>query len=369
MSKQHKIKNYSKKASFNSSGRRTPPWKVILSALIVVGLVFVGFSIYPQLKDFIGGKMQPGPLPTLEENHSEQPPDTAQSEPPIEEDEPETPVIKQIHGAEISFETAKDIKQLEEFIKTLPEDINTLFINVKNNRGQVLFKTNLADAKAWGAVVENPIDLSSVATTVKKNGLNMGVRLAVLSDPVAARGNLDNAIYHKSGVIWIDNTLDRGGKPWTTPYAQGTRTYNGELIKELVSLGADCILLDYLHFPIDPTNSGDVKAVAGVSRADALVSFYGELKEHTGGVPMYVSISENAFNGGAEGNNAVQFGGDPATLGIDSWCISLNEPGLGASGLTLPQAPDKNIIYSLKGNTDNIPSTMKDVSYIVAEGN
>lgn len=335
--KPHKIKSYYSKRSFSPKPPRSP-WKIILAIVLVVALVFVGISLYGPVSDFIKGRTEPTPRP---EPPTPEPTPPATSEvskapEPEPEPEPEKPTLgESMHIQQLPVDTATDPAKLETFLSQLPEDCNAVVLQVKDPQGRVYYASENESAKQWEALTANPLDFSSVAKTVQDNGLFLIAQLSVFSDPVAARGDLDNAVMHNSGVIWLDNALASGGKPWTTPYSAKARAYNADLAKELTALGADMILLDNVRFPYDPTHSATFGGDGSETPAEALKNTILAI-ETAAEVPVGLVVPFDATLADAANNQAF-YGGSPQALTEAIVALDLRNTALGDTNELPPQ--------------------------------
>lgn len=311
MRKQYKLKSYTKRNRF-LGGRRRSMGSILLGIILTAALVFLGISIYPPVYRYITGQTTPTPLPEPE------PPSSIVSTAPENTLEPEIsvpdliPELQPVRGIVLPLETAGNPEQLSAFLKDLPPEINTIYLIVKDAQGRIYYQSALPQVATLGASGELAVSIPQLKEQLGSRQL--AVQLSVFSDPILARSNLEVAIMHSSGVIWIDNTLEAGGKPWTTPYSPSARGYNTALITELVEQGADVIVLDHLMFPSDPTKSAVVSEVPGVSRQQILQQFVQEATAAAGDCPIYLRLSAADLQTPESPANEVHYGGDPAKL-------------------------------------------------------
>ena len=276
--KPHKIKKYSNKTNFFPGGPRFGWLKILVSILVVVGLIFLGISLYNPIKEFIKGDIQPD-LPIESETQQVEPPPKEEPDPqPVPEVEEKKPQLKPVVAAELPIGVAANYEQLEGFLANLDPQVNTVVINIKDNQGNIYFNSENTLANDWEAIATTTVDIPSLKIPLAERDLQLGVIFNVFSDSKAARGNLDNAILHTSGVIWLDNALGAGGKPWVTPYSAQVQSYNTSLVKELADEGVDLIILDSFYFPADPTGSSDLRAT-DKNRADLLNDYLSAFQE------------------------------------------------------------------------------------------
>lgn len=280
MSKQkpYKLKKYSRHNSFSGKPNRGP-WKAIGAVLLVGLLVFVGISIYQPVTDYLAGNN----VPDVVSEDSSDVPEPSQTEPqpvvePEPEPEPKPEPVSGFHLKVLPLDTALDEAALDSFLDALPADCNGVLFETKTDQGMVTYGTSNEEAIAWGGRMENPVDLDALAEKLEARGLYLAVKMSVFSDPVAARGDDNISVKHTSGVRWIDNTIDNGGKPWASPYSREAWRYNQALAQEMAEMGAVLIVMDHVQFPGDPTRSS-VHPETGESKDKILADFVASMAE------------------------------------------------------------------------------------------
>lgn len=210
--------------------------------------IFLGVNFYGPFMEFLKdwGNNKPGDVTVAQVA----PGDEASSG---EEEKPEPPPInrEELKAVYMPQDIAADKEKLRDFILNIDKSgFNSVLVDIKTNKGAVLFATDNKNALEWGAVADSIIDIDYLAGTLKENGLGLAVRIYTYEDEIAARGERDIAIkYQGSEMLWLDNFADSGGKPWLDPYSQGANGYILELALEAVSRGADSVILAGMHFP------------------------------------------------------------------------------------------------------------------------
>lgn len=345
--KPYKLKSYSKKTGYRQN--RSPLWYII-GTLAVVALVFVGISMYQPIISFLNGTNSdltegsdvstPSSLPdTPSSSASGTIPDSSSSEPePI----PVQTLWNDWQTALVPFETASDPVAFAAFLDSLPDNYNSVLLEIKTAQGQVLFQSKNENALKWEAVTATALDLQTISNTLKQRNMHLAVKMSVFSDPIAARADISNAIMHTSGVLWLDNTAANGGKPWTTPYSEQVRQYNIDLAQEAADLGAEMIVLDQLQFPTDLTNSANVGGTGSVSRSEILSQFIQDMSSEVSGAKMVRMISALNLLTQDDPLNTTRYGGLP----------------LGISGYETLMVDMRNITLAGENNTIN-PDSQK----------
>ena len=129
-------------------------------------------------------------------------------------------------------------------------EINALVIDVKDDRGYVLYRSRVALAREIGADTVQPMRperVRAVLDTMRAYGIYPIARIVVAKDPLLAANKTAWAIRRAddTSVLW----RDKNGKPWLDPHHDGPWRYAAELACEAVELGFAEIQLDYVRFP------------------------------------------------------------------------------------------------------------------------
>jgi hypothetical protein len=173
-------------------------------------------------------------------------------------------------------------------------EVNALTIDVKDDRGFLLYKSSVPLARAIGADTNRPMSpkrLRAVLDTMRAHGIFPIARIVVAKDPLLAEVKREWAVKRKSdGTPW----LDKNGKPWLDPHHREIWTYAGDLADEAIALGFSEVQLDYVRFPDEPRliREADFPLAKGRIRAavirEQLGYLHGRLKAKR--VPMAIDV-------------------------------------------------------------------------------
>jgi hypothetical protein len=130
-------------------------------------------------------------------------------------------------------------------------EVNALVIDVKDDRGFVLYRSNVPLAREIGADTADGHWMSSsklraVLDTMVAYKIYPIARIVVAKDPLLAQKRLDLAIKRKSD---LQPWLDKNGKPWLDPHQPEVWKYAVDLAREAHELGFSEVQLDYVRFP------------------------------------------------------------------------------------------------------------------------
>ena len=130
-------------------------------------------------------------------------------------------------------------------------EVNALVIDVKDDRGFVLYRSKVALAREIGADTADGHWMSSakiraVLDTMAAHNIYPIARIVVAKDPLLAQKKLDLAIKRKSD---LKPWLDKNGKPWLDPHQRVVWQYAVDLAREAHELGFSEVQFDYVRFP------------------------------------------------------------------------------------------------------------------------
>jgi hypothetical protein len=130
-------------------------------------------------------------------------------------------------------------------------EVNALVIDVKDDRGFVLYRSDVPLAREIGADTADGHWMSAAKVramldTMIANGIYPIARIVVAKDPLLAGKKLDLAIRRKSDQQpW----LDKNGNPWLDPHQPAVWQYAADLAREAYQLGFSEVQFDYVRFP------------------------------------------------------------------------------------------------------------------------
>ena len=169
---------------------------------------------------------------------------TAASEPaassvPEKEPEPEVKGTDIVTGlwAEVDVTTLTDEAAIRSAARQLKaQGMTYAILTLKDTAGQVYYASQTAVGAANAAPTQ--VELTSVASIFKEEGLVPVAALTAFRDPAGARADHALAIrYQGQEYLWLDNKASAGGNPWLNPYAAETMQYIGDLIAEVHAAG------------------------------------------------------------------------------------------------------------------------------------
>jgi hypothetical protein len=142
-------------------------------------------------------------------------------------------------------------KRMDQLLETArTTEINALVVDVKDDRGYVLYRSQVPLARAIGADTVRPMKaarLRAILDSMRAHGIYPIARIVVAKDPLLANKRLAWAIRRRNAPKkpW----LDKKGQPWLDAHQPGVWQYAIDLAREAISLGFSEIQLDYVRFP------------------------------------------------------------------------------------------------------------------------
>lgn len=130
-------------------------------------------------------------------------------------------------------------------------EVNALVIDVKDDRGFVLYRSEVPLAKEIGADTADghwmsASRLRAMLDTMTAHGIYPIARIVVAKDPLLAQKKLDLAIKRKAD---LQPWLDKNGKPWLDPHQRAVWQYAADLAREAYGHGFSEVQFDYVRFP------------------------------------------------------------------------------------------------------------------------
>jgi hypothetical protein len=128
-------------------------------------------------------------------------------------------------------------------------EVNALVLDVKDDRGFVLYKSRVPLAVQIGADTNSAMShkkLRAILDTMAAHNIYPIARIVVAKDPLLAGAKLDWAIKRRDN---MQPWLDKNGKPWLDPHHREVWQYAADLAKEAYDLGFSEVQFDYVRFP------------------------------------------------------------------------------------------------------------------------
>jgi hypothetical protein len=178
-------------------------------------------------------------------------------------------------------------------------ELNAVVIDVKGDRGWILYPTAVPLALAAGA--QGPATMRQfprLMADLKTRGVYTIARIVTFKDNVLASHRPDLAVIDThSGRPWIDNEK----LAWVDPFREEVWSYNIEIAMEAVRQGFDEVQFDYVRFPTDGRLSSARYARPNTkeTRLPTIAAFLGRARREIGATGAFVAadlFGYTAFN-------------------------------------------------------------------------
>src|SRR5687768_2640248 len=173
-------------------------------------------------------------------------------------------------------------------------EVNALVIDVKDDRGFMLYRSGVPLARDIGADTNRPMSakrVRAIIDTMRAHDIFPIARIVVAKDPLLAVAKPEWAVKRKSdGTPW----LDKNGLPWLDPHHREIWAYAGDIGDEAIALGFGEVQFDYVRFPDEPRliREADFPLAHGRVRAQVIREQLGYLhaRYKARKVPMAIDV-------------------------------------------------------------------------------
>jgi hypothetical protein len=178
-------------------------------------------------------------------------------------------------------------------------ELNAVVIDVKGDRGWIIYPTRVEQALAAGAQGPATLrDFDGMMAELKARGVYTIGRIVTFKDNVLASARPDLAVTDtRTGKPWID----RESLAWVDPFREEVWNYNIAIAKEAIERGFDEIQFDYVRFPTDGKLAAAkyAKPVSKETRLPTIAAFLERARKELGARGAYVAadlFGYTAFN-------------------------------------------------------------------------
>lgn len=138
---------------------------------------------------------------------------------------------------------SKTFKRSMELLRR--SEVNAVIVDVKNEYGDILYKTSSLKAKEYGAFKNRQVyDIDDFVSRFKAEDAYLIARIVVFKDELQAAANPDYAI-RKDGHIWRNHDA----MAWVDPFDRRSWEYVVDIAEDAAKQGFDEINFDYIRFP------------------------------------------------------------------------------------------------------------------------
>jgi hypothetical protein len=168
-------------------------------------------------------------------------------------------------------------------------ELNAVVIDVKGDRGWILYPTKIELAVSAGAQGPGTLrQFDSLMAELKARDIYTIARIVTFKDNILARHRPDLAVIDaQTGKPWID----RENLAWVDPFREEVWDYNIAIGREAIERGFDEVQFDYVRFPTDGrlAHARYAKAVNKQTRLPTIAAFVERARKEIGAHGGYVS--------------------------------------------------------------------------------
>jgi hypothetical protein len=178
-------------------------------------------------------------------------------------------------------------------------ELNAVVIDVKGDRGWIIYPTRVEQALAVGAQGPATLrDFDGMMADLKARGIYTIARIVTFKDNILATARPDLAVIDtRTGKPWSD----RENLAWVDPFREEVWNYNIAIAKEAIDRGFDEVQFDYVRFPTDGKLQAAkyARPVTKETRLPTIAAFLERARKELGARGAYVAadlFGYTAFN-------------------------------------------------------------------------
>lgn len=174
---------------------------------------------------------------------------------------------------------------------------DTVAVTLKDENGYLYYSSDIEGIRGT-ELIRGTLSAAQICEYITKAGMTPAVKISTLKDsrtPIRFGG-----YRFASGVDWVDDYPDRGGKRWLSPFSEETVEYIGKLAGELSEAGFRHIICVNTMFPMFYNIDADqylshLPLKQRDARLDALWNVANAVKENAGDARLWLEFSASAF--------------------------------------------------------------------------
>lgn len=396
MKKRHKIRRYNKIYKNRRINISFTPIQIIVFLAVVIVLFCVGWVVASTITErLLNPRSEEEILSEIEGNSGEDEQGKQNENNNVNEQNENEKATQDIYKI-IDVSTIQSDTLLKQFIEDAKAlNVNKILFNAKNSDGVLLYSSKNVTAISSSAIGAN-IDILKLSNTLKENKMELVVSVSAFKDHKVPLKFIESSVKYKNTKYrWLDNSAEKGGKPWLDPSSVFSQKYITEIIDELYSLGVNNIIVNDFCYPYNVKGLDLATFVSGndpLSKKNTLATFMEQLQQNAktknknisfnillnelmtpSGIPYgegtilpknaVVDFSQNLGNYNILVNNTPTLL-DANTLNTDEGKINYFTNLIEELKKKLP--PDTNIVIIMLKNDHNlIKDKIKNITYII----
>jgi hypothetical protein len=201
---------------------------------------------------------------------------------------------------------SKSFKNILKKIKNT--EMNAIIVDIKNVKGELSYRTEVAEANKIGASKNRTIrDIHHFIAELKSRDIYTIARISVFKDTKQAKHFPNRAVKHPNGKVW----KDKHDTAWIDPHSKKGQNYTLAIAEDAAKAGFDEINFDYIRFPAH-RGLRYRKADTEANRIAAIQTFLKRAQKRLSHYSAFVSV--DIFGYVAWNKNDTQIGQTVASL-------------------------------------------------------
>ncbi len=238
--------------------------------------------------------------------------------------------------------------RFERLINLMNEtELNSMVIDVKDDKGILTYKSNSKIAKQVGAnKVVKVKNFDKKMSIIRDNDIYPIARIVTFKDRLAGSKRPDLTIKSKNGSVWRDNK----GNAWLNPYNKDAWEYAIQLAEEAALKGFKEIQFDYVRFPTDGNRAliDYGQAAKTKTKEEAISEFLAYAKKRLEPKGVYVSADIFGLVTTVKGDMDIGQQLEKLATSTDVLCpmVYPSHYALGSYGVAYPDSNPYKIVYT-----------------------
>lgn len=179
---------------------------------------------------------------------------------------------------------SKSFKNILKKIDTT--EMNAVVVDIKNVKGDISYRTDVAEANKIGASKHRTIpDIHHFLNELKSRDIYTIARIAVFKDTKQAKHFPRRAVKQHNGRVW----RDKHNTAWIDPHSEKGQEYTLAIAEDAAKAGFDEINFDYIRFPAHK-GLRYLKADTQANRIAAIEGFLKRAQKRLSPYSTFVSV-------------------------------------------------------------------------------
>lgn len=228
---------------------------VLLMIVLIAGLCVLGYGLGRPLVEYFSGQntssepssaWTPPTSPATAEPTADGTAETADTSEPTAEAQPEVKTASAFILPESVVLSSESLNSALAAAKN--GGYTDITVTLKDEAGSFLYKTAVEGVPE--SQITGTLTAKQIADIITKAGFTPRARINTLLDRTSQTYGGENICYMiADGGIWHDFYVDRGGKSWLSPFAEGTVKYLAAITAELSEAGFGSVILANTVYP------------------------------------------------------------------------------------------------------------------------